>query len=210
VGKFITWLRPGDSALQDQIFAEAHRLYATGTPLSEAIKRLLEMAGDNPNVFRVITKRNTQGLNRTAEGQAVLRLIAIASIERDESHRTGVPLTLGRHSTDEKALAAMPVADAFQLLAKEEPRLLVAEADARRLADNHSHDVDDGAALEEALGRLIVQVVMSDGLVGKKGDNPGSILATQPAVFVVAEHLAISAGTDPNRRRAGNWWPAGD
>ena len=84
MGKFITRMRPGDSALQDRIFAEAHRLYESGTPLSEAIRRLLEIAGDNPNAFRGFTKKNTQGLNRTPEDHAILRLVGTASQERED------------------------------------------------------------------------------------------------------------------------------
>jgi hypothetical protein len=111
VGRFITRLRPGDTELQDQIWAEAHHLYGAKTPLMEAVSSLMEMAGDNPNAFRGWTKKNTKGLNRTPEGQAVMGLVGMASTERDASHLTGVRLTLGRHSPEEKSLASMPIAD---------------------------------------------------------------------------------------------------
>src|SRR5664280_599259 len=65
-------------------FVEAHRLYESGTPLSEAINRLLGMAGENPNAFRGFTNKNTRGLNRTAEGRAILRVVGTASLERDD------------------------------------------------------------------------------------------------------------------------------
>jgi hypothetical protein len=212
VGKFITRLRPGDTALQDQIFAEAHRLYETRTPLAEAISRLIEIAGDNPNAFRGFTKKNTKGLNRTPEGQAILRLVGTASAERDASHRTGVPLTGGRHSPEEESLAAMPVADAFNLLSKGEPTLLDADTSARRLAVDHRDDGDGGTALQEALGELVARVISTDRLVGKKSESDGSLLATNAAVMVVMEHLSASAGVDTNpyRTAAGSWWPPGD
>jgi hypothetical protein len=101
VVKFITRVRPGDRELQDRILAEAGRLSASGTQQPEAVSLLLEIAGDNPNAFNV----NARGSNRTPEGQAVLRLVGTASMTRAESYRVGVPLTVGRHSTEEKALA---------------------------------------------------------------------------------------------------------
>jgi hypothetical protein len=211
VGKFITRMRPGDAVLQDQIFAEAHRLYETKTPLSETISRLIELAGDNPNAFFGGTKKNTKGLHRTPEGQAVLRLIGIASAQRDASHRTGVPLLWGRRSPEEKSLAAMPIADVFDLLAREEPTLLDVDANARQLAVDHREDGDGGAALREALGQLVASVI-STVLVGAKPKNGRSIVATQVAAMVVAEHLAASAGVDtsPSNNAAGSWWPPGE
>lgn len=210
VGK-LTRLRPGDSALQDQIFAEAHRLYETRTPLAEAISRLIEIAGDNPHAFG-FTKKNTKGLNRTPEGLAILRLVVTASAQRDASHRTGVPLPRGRHSPEEKSLAAMPITDAFTVLSQEEPRLLDADARARQLAADHCGDGDGGAALQEALGQLVVSVISTEQLVGSRSENHGSILATQVAVMVVAEHLAASAGVDtgPAGTAADSWWLPGD
>jgi len=211
VAKF-TRLRPGDTALQDQIFAEADDLYKTRTPLAEAIGRLIEIAGDNPNAFRGFTRRNTKGLNRTPEGQAILRLVGTAGAERDASHRTGVPLTWGRHSAEEESLAAMTVGDDFNLLSREGPRLLNADARARQLAVDHGEDGDGGTALQEALGQLVARVISTDRLVGKKSENDGSVLATNAAVMVVMEHLAASAGvkTNPYRTTAVGWWPSGE
>ena len=211
VGKFITRLRPGDIALQDQIYAEAQCLYDTRTPLAEAIDRLIEIAGDNPNALRLI--RSPKGSTRTPEGHAIVRLIGTASAQRDASHRTSVPLLRGRrYSPEEKSLAAMAIADAFSLLSREEPTLLDVDATARQLAVDHREDGDGGAALQEALGQLVARVISTDRLVGKKSDHSGSILATQVAAMVVVEHLAASAGVDtsPGKKAAGSWWPAGD
>jgi hypothetical protein len=156
-------------------------------------------------------RKNTKGLHRTPEGQAVLRLIGIASAQRDASHRTGVPLLWGRRSPEEKSLAAMPIADVFDLLAREEPTLLDVDANARQLAVDHREDGDGGAALREALGQLVASVI-STVLVGAKPKNGRSIVATQVAAMVVAEHLAASAGVDtsPSNNAAGSWWPPGE
>jgi hypothetical protein len=177
----------------------------------EAVSRLIEMAGDNPNAFKGFTTKNTKGLNRTPEGRAVMGLVGMAGTERGASHRTGVRLTLGRHSSEEKALAAMPIADAFDLLAHEEPRLLDAEVAARQLAARHREDNDGCTASREALNQLSTRVFL-DRLVGKKSERIGSVVATGAAAMVVYEQLAVSAGVDTRyyRTAAGSWWPLGD
>jgi len=71
VVKFVT-RRPSDAALQADILAEARRLYECGAQLSEAISRLLVMAGDNPNAFNCFSIGNRRQLNRTAEGRAIM------------------------------------------------------------------------------------------------------------------------------------------
>ena len=90
VGKIITRLRPGDRQLNDRAFAEAHRLFESGVPASEAISTLIEIAGDNPNAF--MTGKNARGLNKTLEGRAIFRLIGTASQVRDHS---GLPIGSG-------------------------------------------------------------------------------------------------------------------
>jgi hypothetical protein len=210
MGKFITRMRPGDAALQDQIFAEAHRLYGTKTPLSLALRRLLEIARDNPNAFRGFTGKNTKGLNRTPEGRAILRLVGTASAERDHSHRVGVTVpSLRRYSAEEKALAAMPLAEGFGLLSNQDPRLLEAEATARRLADHHSGDAD-GAGLREALEHLTAQVLAP--LAHKRAEHNGLSSGDLVFVSVVAEYLGSfgRTGAYPYKARAGSWWPHGD
>jgi hypothetical protein len=87
VGKFITRIQPGDVALWDRIAAEAKRLSRENIPKREAIAALIAVAGDNPRAFGGIGGKSTKGLNRTADGQAVLRLLAEASIEY--TSRTG-------------------------------------------------------------------------------------------------------------------------
>lgn len=172
---------------------------------------LREIAGDNPKAFG-LAKGNTKGLNRTPEGRAVLRLVVTASARRDHSRRTGVPLSWGRHSSEEKSLAALSIADAFDLLSKEEPKLLEVEARARQLAVDHREDGDGGAALHEALGQLFPGFI-SDRLVGRKKSDQRSILATNVAAMVVVEQLVAAAGVDtsPSTKAAPvSWWPGGD
>ena len=79
----MTRRRPGDVALQADILAEARRLYESGAGLQEAIRRLLVMAGDNPNAFNCFSIRNGRQLNRTSEGRAIMRLVGTASLDRD-------------------------------------------------------------------------------------------------------------------------------
>jgi hypothetical protein len=81
VGKFITRMRPGDRELGDRIVAEAHRLFESGAPTSEAISTLIAIAGDNPNSF--MAGKKTRGLNKSPEGRAILRLVGTASMVRD-------------------------------------------------------------------------------------------------------------------------------
>jgi hypothetical protein len=130
--------------------------------LSEAIRQLLEIAGENPNAYNGSHKKATEGL-MVSETQTILRLVATASIERDDSHRVGVRLpSLRRWSAEEKALAAMPLAESFTVLSNQDPRLL--DAEARQLADDHRGDGDGGAALREAVDQLLVQVLSVDAL----------------------------------------------
>ena len=209
VGRFITRLRRGDVEVQDQVFTEAQRLYEARTPLADAVNRLIEIAGDNPHALNHI--RSPKGFHKTPEGRAVIRLIASAYAQRHAADRLGVPLPRARHSAEEQSLAAIPIADAFDLLAREEPRLLDADSSARQLAAEHRDDGDGGAALQEALRQLVVRVVWTDQLVGKTSEN-GSVLGTQVAAMVVMEHLAASAGVDTSLTgmAAGGWWPQSD
>jgi hypothetical protein len=83
VGKFVTRRRGGDAALQADILAEARRQYQSGAGLSEAISRLLVMAGDNPNAFNCFSLGNSRQLSRTFEGRAIVRLVGTASLDRN-------------------------------------------------------------------------------------------------------------------------------
>ena len=87
MGRFVTRLRPGDTELQDQIWAEAHRLYEANAPDGSS-QQSHRNSRREPSAFKNWTKKNTKGLNRTPEGQAVMGLVEMASTERDASHRT--------------------------------------------------------------------------------------------------------------------------
>ena len=104
--------------------AEARRCYASEVPVSEAVALLVEMAGDNPNAFQGIGGKDSRNLLRTPEGQAVLRLIALADSTRRNQNRVAVARFVGQRRTpEEKRLASMPIGDAFDLLAERDPQL---------------------------------------------------------------------------------------
>ena len=54
MGKLVTRRHRGDKRLQQQVLAEANRLYESKTPLSTAIDRLIELAAGNPNAFGLL------------------------------------------------------------------------------------------------------------------------------------------------------------
>ena len=81
VGKFITRRRRGDKKLQEEVLAEAHRLYRSKTPLSTAIDRLVELAGSNPNAFG-IGGQSYRKFIQTPEGEAITRLMLGAEMKR--------------------------------------------------------------------------------------------------------------------------------
>lgn len=205
-------MRAGDAALQDRVYFEARHLYDTQTPLSEAIRRLLEIAGENPNAFGGSHKKATQGL-KVSEAQTVLRLVSTASMERDDARRVGVKLgSLRRYSAEEKALAAMPVAESFRFLSNKDPRLLDAEAKARQLTDDHRGDADGGGSLQKAVDLLLAQVLTVDPAAYKKARSNGSVLASLVAARVIAEYLGSfgRSGAYCYRAKAGTWWSPGD
>jgi len=198
------------AAMQDRVWVEARRLYDSETPPSEAIRRWLEIAGENPNAFHGSHKKAAQGLT-VSETQTILRLVATACIERDDSHRVSVRLpSLRRWSGEERRWqrCCWSVASA----GIQDPRLLDAEEKVRQLADVHCGDADGGAALREAVDQLLVQVVTVDRLAHKTAETSESILASPIADLVIAEHLGGFAKTDANpfNARAGSWWPPGD
>ena len=80
--------------------------------------------------------KDTSGLTRTPEGQAILRVLGMAASTMNNRTRVGVPRVLGlRRTPEEKRLASMPVEDAFNLLAQQEPALLEAAQEVVRAAE---------------------------------------------------------------------------
>ena len=81
MGKFIARRSRQDKGLQEQVLAEARRLYETEAPLSTAIDRLIEMAGGNPKAFG-LAGANYQTFVKTPEGEAITRLMLSAEAKR--------------------------------------------------------------------------------------------------------------------------------
>jgi hypothetical protein len=79
MGKFITRRHRGDKKLQEQVLAEANRLYENGTPLTTAIDRLIELGGSNPNAFGGFSYRK---LSQTVDGEPVIRLMLGAEMKQ--------------------------------------------------------------------------------------------------------------------------------
>jgi hypothetical protein len=78
-GAVFRWIEA--KKLQEQVFAEARRLYETKTPLSTAIDQLVELAGSNPNAFG-LAGADYQRFIETPEGKAITRLMLGAETKR--------------------------------------------------------------------------------------------------------------------------------
>ena len=196
VGKFITRIRPGDKELWDRLVEESRRLCETETSKSQAVAYLLEVAGDNPRAFGGIGGKSTRGLSRTSEGHAVLRLLGTAAAERELRTRVGVPRIIGRRrSTEEKALAAMPVAEGFSLLAQEEPRLLLIADEALHVAEAGRSAGEDEPVVRASVFDVYTRIVATEPMVGPNASEVGGgLVATSTAAQVVWAYLASITG----------------
>ena len=134
MGRFITRREmERDRELLVRLVKEARRCYEDQVPKSETIALLVELAGDNPRAFRTIGGKDTRTLTRTSEGQAILKVLALAASTMNDRTRVGIPRAMGERRTPaEQDLASMPVDEAFSLLAQEEPALLEAAQDVLR------------------------------------------------------------------------------
>jgi hypothetical protein len=175
---------------------EVRRLCETETPKPQAVAHLLEMAGDNPRAFDGIGRKSTRGLSRTTEGQAVLRLLGTAAAERELRTRVGVPRVIGRKRTpEEKVLAAMPVAEGFDLLAREEPRLRSVADEALQVAETGRAAGEDESSVRASVGAIQVRIVSTDQIVGPHANKGGhGLIATSTAVQVTWAYLASITG----------------
>jgi hypothetical protein len=125
MGVFITRVRPGDRERQELLVEEARCCYSAKVPLSDAVARLVELAGDNPNAFGgTIAGNGLRGHARTPEGQAISGLMSLAESTGRNQARVGVERVVGQRRTPEEAgLASKPVGESFNLLAEQDPRL---------------------------------------------------------------------------------------
>jgi hypothetical protein len=162
VGRFITRIRPGDKELWDRLVDEARHLCETGVPKEQAVERLIEIAGDNPRAFAGIGK-STQALPRTPEGRAVLRLLHLATFVWTNRRRGGAPSVWGRRPTSEEtALAAMPVAQGFSELAQQEPKLFAIANEVIGVAETARSGGQDESSIRTAVLDIMLRISTTD------------------------------------------------
>ena len=197
VGKFVTRVRPGDEELWDRLVQEARCLHEIGTPLSQAVSILIEIAGDNPRAFGGMGGKSTKGLSRTTDGQAVHQMLLAAAGEWANRRRVGVPKVWGRKRTsEEKDLAALPVAEGFRLLAHHEPRLLAVADEAIQIAATGRSAGQNDSSIRTSISNLFVRIVATDPIVGSQAIGQSKLprlVTTAPATQVVWAHLAAIA-----------------
>jgi hypothetical protein len=195
VGKFITRVRPGDQELWDRIVEEASRLCENETPMPTAVDRLIEMAGDNPRAFEGIGGKSTKGLTRTAQGQATIRLLGTAAAEWRLRSRVCVTRMIGRKcSSDEKALAAMPLQDAFVVLAQQEPRLTDVAEETLRTAEACRSAGQAESSVRAAVGEIFLRILSIEPIIGPKSPHQSRLVTSPTAVRVVWARMASIAG----------------
>ena len=200
VGRFVTRIRPGDKELWDRLVEEARHLSEAGVPKAQAVEHLIEVAGDNPRAFSGIGGQSTRGLHRTPGGQAVLQLLLAAASEWKRRHGGRAPRVWGRKRTptsEETALAAMPVADGFSVLARQEPRLLAIADEAIRIAESARSAGQDELSIRAVVLDIMLRIVATDPLVGPKArrhSGDADLVTTITATQVVWAYLASIAG----------------
>jgi hypothetical protein len=186
--------------------AEARRCYASEVPISEAVALLVEMERDNPNAFQGIGGKDSRHLLRTPEGQAVLRLIALADSTRRNQNRVGVARIVGQRRTpEEKRLASMPVGDAFDLLAERDPQLRGDALDVVRAAEAARDNGEDYAGVRRAVDEVVIRALR---ITGPPGSKQTGFAASGTAKQVVMMHLYEIAGVNVIDFDA-KGWPGG-
>ena len=157
-------------------------------PTSEAVERLVTLGGDNKLAF----SGGSRALTRTAEDRAVLKLLATASMVRENRNRVGArPFSFRRRSPEENALVHMPVAEAFALLIQEEPRLRAAETEAAEAATRARLAGQGDSGVRTAVDEVVSRVILHDSVIGPSASG---LCATRSALLVVTEHLYSVAG----------------
>jgi hypothetical protein len=194
MGRFITRVRPGDTELQERLFEEARRCYASEVPISEAVARLVEMAGDNPNAFIAIGGKDARKILRTPEGQGIFRLIGLADSTRKNQNRVGVPRLLGhRRTPEERRLASMPVGDAFDLLAERDPQLREDAQDVVRAAETARSNGEDYPGVRRAVDEVVIRALR---ITGPPGINRTGLAGGGTAKQIAMTHLYELAGVN--------------
>jgi hypothetical protein len=186
VAKFIMRVRPRDQELWDLMVEEARRLSESGTPLPAAVDRLIEIAGDNPRAFEGIGGKSTKGLTRTAQGQAIVRLLGTAATEWKLRFRVGESRVVGQESTPaEKALAAMPLREAFAVLTEKEPRLSDVAEETLRTAETCRSAGHAESSVRAAVGESFLRILSIEPIIGPKAPQQSLLVTSPTAVRVV-------------------------
>jgi hypothetical protein len=203
VGRFVTRIRPGDKELWVRLVEEARHLSESGAPKAQAVRQLIEVAGDNPRAVSGIGGQSTRGLSRTPEGRAVQQLLHAAAREWTNRQRRGAPRVWGRRprpTSAETALAALPVADGFNLLSQQEPRLPAIADEVIRIAHTARSAGQDEPSIRTAVLDIMLRITAADPLVGPKAarhSKDAHLVATLTAAQVVWAHLTSVAGVSP-------------
>jgi hypothetical protein len=126
--------------------------------------------------------------------------LGAAASEWTKRRLRGAPKFRGRKQRprpEETALAAMSVADGFNLLAKQEPRLLPIADEVMRVAETGRLAGHDDSSIRTAALDIMLRIVATDPLVGPKASKhsrDAGLVATLTAAQVVWAHLASLAG----------------
>jgi hypothetical protein len=114
---------------------------------------------------------------------------------RENRNRVGVrPFSFRRRSPEESALVQMPVAEAFALLAQEEPRLRDAETETADAAAKARLAGQGESGVRTAVDEVVGRVVLHDSVIGPSSSG---LCATRSALLVVTEQLYSVAGLSP-------------
>jgi hypothetical protein len=206
MGRFITRLRPGDRELQERLVEEARSCYSSAVPMSEAVARLVELAGDNPNAFQGMGGKDARDLVRTADGQAILRLIGLADSTRSSQNRVGVQRMVGQRRTpEEKRLASMPVDDGFNLLAERDPQLGETAQDVVRAAEDARINGEDHSGVRRAVDTVVDRAL---DMTGPSATVHSGLATRKTARQVVTTHLYEIADVNVLDIES-NDWPGG-
>jgi hypothetical protein len=188
----MTRIRPGDRELQERLLQEARLCIEDSIPTSEAVERLVAIAGGNKRAFRPLPDGTDL---HTDDGRAVVKLLVLASTTREDRTRVGVRrLSFHRPTPREEALIHMPVADAFDLLAQEEPRLRAAEIETADAAAEARAAGQGEAGVRSAVREVVIRTILHDSCIGRSARDQSGLCATPSAGLVVIEHFNAVAG----------------
>lgn len=186
MGPFVTRLSSEDRELQERLIEEARTCYATEVPMSVAISRLVELAGDNPNAFQG-GGRGIRDLLGTQEGRATLRVIGLADLRRRDQNPAGVQRMVGQKRTpEEENLASMSIGDAFDLLAERDPRLREVAHDVVDAAETARTNGEDYSSVRHAVDTVVIRAIR---IMGQSGTDQSALVSSDTTGQIVMSRL---------------------